>query len=177
MSQEKTDAQCPFNHTAGGGPSNRDWWPNELRLDILHQHSSLSNPMGERFLFGYEWELTKSPAGAHQWRPKGGAGAGTTPDAHDPSKRHAPTMLTTDLSLRLGPVYERISRRFYENPDQFADASAASTSWSTTRAPRPSGRSSTCRTTPSSTPSTESCWATSDVRRRSSRTCGGAAAA
>src|SRR6267143_784142 len=77
-----------------------------------------------RNLFCYDWELTKSPAGAHQWRPKGGAGAGTIPDAHDPAKRHAPAMLTTDLSLRLDPVYERISRRFYENPDQFADAFA-----------------------------------------------------
>ena len=75
-------------------------------------------------LFGYEWELTKSPAGAHQWTPKGGAGAGTVPDAHDKSKRHAPSMLTTDLSLRLDPVYEKISRRFHENPDQFADAFA-----------------------------------------------------
>jgi catalase-peroxidase len=77
-----------------------------------------------RILFGYEWELTKSPAGAHQWRPKGAAGAGTVPDAHDPSKRHAPGMLTTDLSLRFDPAYEKISRRFYENPDQFADAFA-----------------------------------------------------
>jgi catalase-peroxidase len=77
-----------------------------------------------RILFGYEWELTKSPAGAHQWKPKGGAGAGTIPDAHDPSKRHAPSMLTTDLALRLDPVYEKISRRFYENPDQLADAFA-----------------------------------------------------
>jgi catalase-peroxidase len=75
-------------------------------------------------LFGYEWELTKSPAGAHQWTPKGGAGAGTVPDAHDPSKRHAPAMLTTDLALRFDPVYEKISRRFYEHPDQFADAFA-----------------------------------------------------
>lgn len=75
-------------------------------------------------LFGYEWELTKSPAGAHQWKPKLGAGADTVPDAHDPSKRHAPSMLTTDLSLRLDPVYEKISRRFHENPDQFADAFA-----------------------------------------------------
>jgi catalase-peroxidase len=75
-------------------------------------------------LFGYEWELTKSPAGAHQWVPKGGAGAGTVPDAHDPTKRHAPTMLTTDLALRVDPAYERISRRFLENPDQFADAFA-----------------------------------------------------
>ncbi|MEU9093838.1 catalase/peroxidase HPI [Streptomyces sp. NPDC048428] len=75
-------------------------------------------------LFGYEWELFKSPAGAHQWRPKEGAGAGTVPDAHDPSKTHAPTMLTTDLSLRLDPAYEEISRRFHQNPDQFADAFA-----------------------------------------------------
>ncbi len=75
-------------------------------------------------LFSYEWELTKSPAGAHQWTPKNGAGAGTVPDAHDPSKRHAPSMLTTDLALRLDPAYEKISRRFYENPDQFADAFA-----------------------------------------------------
>jgi catalase-peroxidase len=75
-------------------------------------------------LFGYEWELTKSPAGAHQWKPKHGAGAATVPDAHDPSKRHAPSMLTTDLALRFDPAYEKISRRFYENPDQFADAFA-----------------------------------------------------
>lgn len=75
-------------------------------------------------LFGYEWELTKSPAGAHQWKPKGNAGEGLVPDAHDPSKRHAPFMLTTDLSLRFDPAYEKISRRFYENPDQFADAFA-----------------------------------------------------
>jgi catalase-peroxidase len=75
-------------------------------------------------LFGYEWELTKSPAGAHQWKPKHDAGGGTVPDAHDPSKRHAPAMLTTDLALRFDPVYEKISRRFHENPDQFADAFA-----------------------------------------------------
>jgi catalase-peroxidase len=75
-------------------------------------------------LFGFEWELSKSPAGAHQWKPKGGAGAGTVPDAHDPALRHAPTMLTTDLSLRFDPAYEKISRRFFENPDQFADAFA-----------------------------------------------------
>jgi catalase-peroxidase len=77
-----------------------------------------------RILFGFEWELTKSPAGAHQWKPKGDAGAGTVPDAHDPSQRHAPSMLTTDLALRFDPVYEKISRRFYENPDQLADAFA-----------------------------------------------------
>jgi catalase-peroxidase len=75
-------------------------------------------------LFSYEWELTKSPAGAHQWTPKNGAGNGTVPDAHDPSKRHAPSMLTTDLALRLDPAYEKISRRFYEHPEQFADAFA-----------------------------------------------------
>lgn len=75
-------------------------------------------------LFGFEWELTKSPAGANQWKPKGSAGAGTVPDAHDPSKRHAPMMLTTDLSLKVDPIYGPISKRFYENPDQFADAFA-----------------------------------------------------
>jgi catalase-peroxidase len=75
-------------------------------------------------LFGFEWELFKSPAGAHQWRPKGGAGAGTVPDAHDPGKTHAPFMLTTDLALREDPAYEKISRRFYENPDEFAEAFA-----------------------------------------------------
>jgi catalase-peroxidase len=77
-----------------------------------------------RILFSYEWELTKSPAGAYQWKTKGGAGAGTIPDAHDPSKRRAPSMLTTDLALRFDPIYEKISRRFYENPDQLADAFA-----------------------------------------------------
>lgn len=75
-------------------------------------------------LFGFEWELTKSPAGAQQWTPKNGAGAGTVPDAHDPSKRHAPFMLTTDLSLRVDPAYEKISRRFHENPAEFEDAFA-----------------------------------------------------
>ncbi len=77
-----------------------------------------------RNLFGYEWELTKSPAGAHQWRPKHGGGADTVPDAHDAAKRHAPSMLTTDLALRFDPAYETISRRFLEHPDQFADAFA-----------------------------------------------------
>ena len=75
-------------------------------------------------LFKFEWELVKSPAGAHQWKPKAGAGAGTVPDAHDPSITHAPTMLTTDLALILDPAYAPISKRFYENPDQFADAFA-----------------------------------------------------
>jgi catalase-peroxidase len=77
-----------------------------------------------KILFGYEWELFKSPAGAHQWRPKDGAGAGTVPDAHDPAKTHAPIMLTTDLALRIDPVYEQISRRFAEDQDAFADAFA-----------------------------------------------------
>ncbi|MFZ0743869.1 MAG: catalase/peroxidase HPI [Terracidiphilus sp.] len=75
-------------------------------------------------LFGYEWELTKSPAGAHQWKPKGNDGAGTVPDAHDSSKSHQPTMLTTDLSLRFDPIYEKISRRFLDHPQEFADAFA-----------------------------------------------------
>ncbi len=75
-------------------------------------------------LFGFEWELTKSPAGAHQWTPKNGEGAGTVPDAHDAAKRHAPSMLTSDLALRMDPAYEKISRRFHENPKQFADAFA-----------------------------------------------------
>lgn len=75
-------------------------------------------------LFGYDWELTKSPAGAHQWTPKNGAGAGSIPDAHNPSKHHAPTMLTTDLSLRFDHAYEKIARRFFENPDEFQDAFA-----------------------------------------------------
>ena len=75
-------------------------------------------------LFGYEWELTKSPAGAYQWKPKDGAGDGLVPDAHDPTKKHAPFMLTTDLALRMDPIYEKISKNFYENPDEFADAFA-----------------------------------------------------
>ena len=78
-------------------------------------------------LFSYEWELTKSPAGANQWKPKNGAGAGTVPDAHDPTKHQSPSMLTTDLSMRFDPAYEKISRRFYEHPQEFADAFA--TAW------------------------------------------------
>ncbi len=77
-----------------------------------------------KHLFSYDWELTKSPAGAHQWKPKNGAAAGTVPHAHDKSKRVDPAMLTTDLSLRFDPAYEKISRRFMEHPDQFADAFA-----------------------------------------------------
>ena len=75
-------------------------------------------------LFNYEWELTKSPAGAYQWKPKDGAAADSVPDAHDPSKRHAPTMLTTDLALKVDPIYGPISKRFHENPQEFADAFA-----------------------------------------------------
>jgi catalase-peroxidase len=75
-------------------------------------------------LFGFEWELTKSPAGAQQWKPKGGAGVGTVPDAHDATKSHAPIMLTTDLALRMDPVYGPISKHFFENPEAFADAFA-----------------------------------------------------
>ncbi len=75
-------------------------------------------------LFNFNWELTKSPGGAHQWTPKNGGGAGTVPDAHDPAKRHAPSMLTSDLALRIDPAYEKISRRFHQNPKEFADAFA-----------------------------------------------------
>src|SRR5690606_38794831 len=75
-------------------------------------------------LFGYEWELTTSPAGAKQWTPKHGMGAGTVPDAHRPDVRHAPNMLTSDIALRMDPDYEKIARRFLENPDEFADAFA-----------------------------------------------------
>ena len=75
-------------------------------------------------LFGYEWELTKSPAGAQQWTPKNGAAAGTVPDAHDPSKKHAPMMFTTDLALKVDPIYAKISKHFHENPQEFADAFA-----------------------------------------------------
>jgi catalase-peroxidase len=90
------------------------WTPNPVKWDNGYLDT----------LFGHEWELTKSPAGAHQWTPKGGAGAGTVPDAHDPSKRHAPMMLTTDLALRMDPPYAKISKRFHENPQELADAFA-----------------------------------------------------
>src|SRR5690606_3008890 len=75
-------------------------------------------------LFGYDWALSKSPAGAYQWIPTNGAGAGSIPDAHDPDKRHVPTMLTSDIALKLDPIYGPIARRFFENPDEFADAFA-----------------------------------------------------
>ncbi len=90
------------------------WTPTPTKWDMSYLET----------LFKYEWELTKSPAGAYQWKPKGGAGEGTVPDAHDPKRRHAPMMLTTDLALRMDPVYEKICRRFLENPDEFADAFA-----------------------------------------------------
>jgi catalase-peroxidase len=90
------------------------WTPNPIKWDNGYFET----------LFGYEWELTKSPAGAHQWKPKGDAGAGTVPDAHDPSKRHAPFMSTADMAMRMDPAYEKISRRFMANPQQFADAFA-----------------------------------------------------
>jgi catalase-peroxidase len=101
------------SHTIGGGPE----------VTWTTSPTKWSNNFFET-LFGYEWELTKSPAGAQQWTAKNGAGAGTVPDAHDPTKRHAPSMLTTDLALRFDPAYAEISKRFHENPDQFADAFA-----------------------------------------------------
>jgi catalase-peroxidase len=90
------------------------WTPTPIQWDMSYFET----------LFGYEWELSKSPAGAHQWKPKGNTGHGTVPDAHDPSKRHAPMMSTADLALRMDPVYEKISRRFMANPQEFADAFA-----------------------------------------------------
>ncbi|MEO8057311.1 MAG: catalase/peroxidase HPI [Burkholderiales bacterium] len=90
------------------------WTPNPIQWDNGYFET----------LFGYEWELTKSPAGAHQWKPKGDAGAGTVPDAHDPSQRHAPMMSTADMAMRMDPAYEKISRRFMQNPQEFADAFA-----------------------------------------------------
>src|SRR5271154_6654728 len=97
--------------------------PSGLEVTWTNTPTKWSNDFFEH-LFKYEWELTKSPGGAHQWKPKGNAGADSVPDAHNPSKRHEPAMLTTDLSLRVDPVYEKISRRFYENPAAFADAFA-----------------------------------------------------
>ncbi len=101
----------PDTHT--GGPEGA-WTPTPIKWDMTFLFT----------LFKYEWELTKSPAGAYQWKPKGDAGAGTVPDAHDPNKRHAPMMLTTDLALRMDPEYEKISRHFLNNPQEFADAFA-----------------------------------------------------
>jgi len=106
-----------------GSGKGRDAITSGLEVTWTSTPTKWSNNYFEN-LFAYEWELTRSPAGAHQWRPKNGAGAGTVPDAHDPRKRHAPTMLTTDLALRADPAYEKISRRFLAHPDQFADAFA-----------------------------------------------------
>ena len=110
-------------HSKYGSGKGRDAVGSGLEVVWTTTPTKWSNNFFEN-LFGYEWELTKSPAGAHQWTPKNGAGAGTVPDPQDPSKHRAPSMLTTDLSLRLDPAYEKISRRFYEHPDQFADAFA-----------------------------------------------------
>ncbi|MFW2533864.1 MULTISPECIES: catalase/peroxidase HPI [unclassified Legionella] len=109
---------CSFGTGKGG-----DTISSGLEVTWTKTPTQWSNNFFEN-LFGYEWELTKSPAGAHQWVAKDGAGAGTIPDAHDPNKHHAPTMLTTDLALRFDPVYEKISRRFFENPEEFAEAFA-----------------------------------------------------
>jgi len=106
-----------------GAGKGRDTISSGLEVTWTTTPTKWSNNFFEN-LFRYDWELTKSPAGAHQWIPKNGAGAGTVPDAHDKSKRHAPAMLTTDLSLRFDPAYEKISRRFLAHPDQFADAFA-----------------------------------------------------
>jgi catalase-peroxidase len=110
--------KCSFSTGKGG-----DTISSGLEVTWTNTPTKWSNNFF-RILFGCEWELTKSPAGAYQWQPKSGADVGTVPDAHDPSRRHAPSMLTTDLSLRFDPVYEKISRRFFENPDQLADAFA-----------------------------------------------------
>ena len=137
----KTHGACPISHVGPepeaapieeqglgwknsfGTGKGADAFTSGLEVTWTETPTKWSNHFFEN-LFGYEWELTKSPAGAHQWTPKGGAGDGKAPHAHDPSKRIAPAMLTTDLSLRFDPVYEKISRRFYENPHEFADAFA-----------------------------------------------------
>ena len=154
MNDEETVALCAGGHTFGkthGAASEDHKGPEPEGADIAEQGLGWTSSFGSGkgvdtissglegawtptpatwdnsyfdTLFGYEWELTKSPAGAHQWTPKNGAGAGTVPDAHDPSKRHAPFMATTDLSLRMDPAYEKISRRFHKNPKEFADAFA-----------------------------------------------------
>jgi len=137
----KTHGACPISHVAlepeGAGIEEQglgwksnfgtgkgaDAFTSGLEVTWTTTPTKWSNDFFKH-LFGYEWELTESPAGAHQWKPKGDAGAGTIPDAHDLSKRRAPSMLTTDLSLRFDPAYEKISRRFYDNPDELADAFA-----------------------------------------------------
>jgi catalase-peroxidase len=116
------EMSCGWKNTFGTGNAN-DTITSGLEVTWTQTPTQWSNHYFEN-LFGFEWELTKSPAGAWQWKPKDGAGEGTVPDAHDPTKRREPRMLTTDLALRFDPEYEKISRRFLENPDQFADAFA-----------------------------------------------------
>ena len=120
---EVIEAQGFGWHNSYGSGKGSDTISSGLEVTWTTTPTQWSNNFFEN-LFGFDWELTKSPAGAHQWRPKNGAGAGLIPDAHDAAKRHAPAMLTTDLALRLDPAYEKISRRFLEHPDQFADAFA-----------------------------------------------------
>jgi len=120
---EAIEAQGFGWHNSYGSGKGSDTISSGLEVTWTTTPTQWSNNFFEN-LFGFDWELTKSPAGAHQWRPKNGAGAGLIPDAHDAAKRHAPAMLTTDLALRLDPAYEKISRRFLEHPDQFADAFA-----------------------------------------------------
>ncbi|MFV5692797.1 catalase/peroxidase HPI [Flavobacterium sp. LT1R49] len=114
------DQGCGWKNTFGSG-NGEDTITSGLEGAWTTTPTKWSNNYFEN-LFGFEWELSKSPAGAHQWKPKAGAGAGTVPDAHNPSKSHAPTMLTADLALRVDPIYEPISRYFHHNPDKFADA-------------------------------------------------------
>jgi catalase-peroxidase len=120
---------CPFHHQGLGWKSTHgigkgiDTITSGLEVTWTRTPTKWNNDFFKH-LFDYEWELTKSPAGAHQWKPKGNAGAGTVPDAHDPNKKIAPSMLTTDLALRFDPAYEKISRRFMEHPDEFAQAFA-----------------------------------------------------
>jgi catalase-peroxidase len=120
---------CPFHHQGLGWKSThgtgkgRDAITSGLEVTWTTTPTKWNNDFFKH-LFDYEWELTKSPSGNHQWKPKGDAGAGTVPDAHDPNKKVAPGMLTTDLALRFDPAYEKISRRFMQNPDEFAQAFA-----------------------------------------------------
>src|SRR5215467_7782263 len=122
MDDYETVALIAGGHTFGKGHG-ADTITSGLECAWTTTPTKWSNNFFEN-LFGFEWELSKSPAGAFQWKPKAGAGAGTVPDAHDKTKKHAPFMLTTDLALRFDPIYEKISRRFLENPDAFADAFA-----------------------------------------------------
>ena len=116
------EQSCGWKNTYGSGNAG-DTITSGIEVTWTKTPTQWSNNYFEN-LFGFEWELTKSPAGAHQWQPKDGAGAGTVPDAHDPSKKHAPMMLTTDIALRVDPAYEKVSRHFFENPVELADAFA-----------------------------------------------------